>query len=98
MDKLISALTEHDLPNEDLEFLSGVIGLDNVKKLLDQCKGMSFYVPLKLSSEYHKRYIIENYRRDDNNIRSIARDLGVTQRTVWRTLGEKRPVFRPRTF
>jgi hypothetical protein len=96
MDKLISALTERDLPNEDLEFLSVVIGLDNVKKLLDQCKGMSFYVPLKLSSDYHKRYIIENYRRDDNNIRSIARDLGVTQRTVWRTLGEKRPLVKLR--
>lgn len=94
MDRLIADLTAKDLPNEDLQFLVEVIGLDNVKKLLSACAGMSFYVPLKLSSKFHKRYILEHYSRDLNNVRGIAKTLGVTQKTVWKTLGEKRPPSR----
>lgn len=94
MDRLIDTLTANDLPNEDLEFLVDVIGLDNVKKLLTKCPGMSFYVPVKLSSKFHRRYILDHYRKNENNVRAIARALGVTQKTVWKTIGDKRPESR----
>lgn len=89
VESLIATITAQDLPNEDMAQLVEIIGLENVRKLLLSCPGMSFYVPLKLSTEFHKRYIYENYDKDLNNVRPIARALGITQRSVWRILGEK---------
>ncbi len=89
MDALIAGLAAKDLPNEDLQYLADVIGLDNVKKILGACAGMSFYVPLKFSTKFHKQYILEHYDKDLNNVRSIAKTLRITQRAVWRLLGEK---------
>lgn len=89
MDSLIAGLAAKDLPNEDLQYLAEVIGLENVKKILGSCAGMSFYVPLRLSTRFHRQYILENYNKDLNNVRPIAKTLGLTQKTVWKLLGEK---------
>lgn len=94
MDTLIAGLAAKDLPNEDLQYLAEVIGLENVKKILGACAGMSFYVPLKFSSKFHKQYILEHYDKDLNNVRPIAKTLRITQRAVWRLLGETQNLSR----
>ena len=97
MDLLIASLQARDLPNEDLQVLAEVIGLEAVKKILRQCPGMNFYVPLKLSADFNRRYILENYGKDGDGVsevRKIAKALNVTQKTVWQILGTKRPASR----
>lgn len=87
--KLIDMLTPEQLPNEDLSYLVEIIGMDSVKKLLKLCGGMSFYVPRTMSRAFYMSYIRENYNPQSRNARVMARDLGITEQTVYDMLKSK---------
>ncbi|MEO7958424.1 MAG: Mor transcription activator family protein [Fibrobacteria bacterium] len=86
MAPLIDSLTAKNLPNNDMRQLAEEIGLDAVKVLLDRCRGMSFYVPLKMPPAFCREYLKAHYNPDTNNVMPMARDLGITVRQVYRLL------------
>jgi hypothetical protein len=91
MGDIMSRMTAADLPNEDVEFLADIIGMDAVLKLLVSAKGLSFYIPNRLSPEFCRKYILANFTPREPNTKALARTLGCTERNVWRVLKGARP-------
>lgn len=89
MENLISSLKASDLPNEDVRYLADVIGLEAAQLLLERCAGMTFYIPLKMSKDFHRQYIAEHFTGTVRSARALAQELGITEQTVYRILRGK---------
>ena len=87
MPEYMDGLTIDDLPNEGLQYLAQVAGMETAKKVLTHCAGMRFDIPIRPCRKAAKRYIEIHY--NGNNARQLARTLGMSERFVYQVLSEK---------
>lgn len=87
MKALLSKMTVEDLPNNGLRDLAAHIGISKVKELIIKCGGTVIYIPKTFNKIFCRRYIEKHWT--GNNVKDLARDLGITERTVYRHLDAK---------
>lgn len=89
MKKLFENLCMDDLQENHKE-IAETIGFDNLLKLMDCFGGNAVYIPQKYELCRLKMYseIIEQY--DGSNIKKLATDYGISQKTVYTILKTRR--------
>ena len=87
MKAILSKMELEDLPNEGLRDLARQIGISKVKEIMFKFGGRVIYIPKTFNKTYYRRYIAKHW--DGTNVRKIAEDLGITERTVYRHLDAK---------
>jgi Mor family transcriptional regulator len=83
----LDSLTEDDLPNDVLQYVAEVAGIEVVRKLLIHCPGMRLDIPVRPKRDFAKRYIELNY--DGHNAKILATKLGMSEAFVYKVLKEK---------
>jgi Mor family transcriptional regulator len=76
-----------DLPSPVLQEVAKKVGIGVVKELILKCGGTVLYIPNNFSKQYCRRYICKHW--DGKNVKQMAEDLGITERTVYRHLDAK---------
>lgn len=87
MKAILSKMEIEDLPNAGLRDLAELIGVSKVKELMIKFRGRILYIPKTFNKKYCRRYIERNW--DGSNVKQLAQDLGITERTVYRHLDSK---------
>jgi len=82
MKALLTKLEIEDLPDNGLRELAKTLGVNVVKELFVKCPGITVYIPKTWHRLYIKKYIKRHFT--GNNYEELARDLGVTKRTIFR--------------
>ena len=78
-----------DLP-ESLQPIAEAIGISAIKTLVVKCPGAVIYIPKSLNSSYNANYIKENFNGE--NYQELSDHLGITVRSVYRTLKQQMKV------
>jgi Mor family transcriptional regulator len=84
---LLEKMEIEDLPSASLKEVAKQIGVSKVKELMIKCGGMVLYIPKTFNKIYCRRYIAKHW--DGSNVTQLAKDLGITERTVYRHLDSK---------
>ncbi len=82
-------ITIDDMPNNDMKMIAEQCGIETAIDLIDKFGGLAFYIPREISS-FRKamvRYAKKNF--DGRNLRELALELGVAQKTVERMLRQE---------
>ena len=87
MKALLEKMEVSDLPSKTIREVARQVGIATVKELMLKCGGMVIYIPKTFTKLYCRRYIIRHY--NGSNVRQLAEDLGITERTVYRHLDAK---------
>jgi hypothetical protein len=79
MCRVINQIENEDL-TPDLQLIAELIGLDNVRCLIDNLSGVNIYIP-KISrlSNFIERYVKSNKER---SVKQLARELTVSEQLV----------------
>lgn len=87
-EKIFDALEPDDLQENHRE-IANVVGFDNLIKLIEHFGGNSIYIPQKYELYRFKLYatILEQY--DGTNIKRLATDYGVSEKTVYTIVKNK---------
>lgn len=87
-EKIFDALEPDDLQENHRE-IADVVGFDNLIKLIEHFGGNSIYIPQKYELYRFKLYatILEQY--DGTNIKRLATDYGVSEKTVYTIVKNK---------
>lgn len=83
-------ITENDLPNEEMEVLCSIIGLEATKKLLTNYPGYTITIPKQALSKYKDKYIIENYNGTKISRVHLAKECDVSERYIYNTVHENK--------
>ena len=86
MKALLSKMKIEDLP-VGAQDLARQIGVSKVKELMVKLGGRIIYIPKTFNKRYCRRYIEKHWTGD--NVKQLAADLGITERTVYRHLDAK---------
>lgn len=73
---------------EDMKKLLELVGLDVFIKLVERYKGRSLYITSDPFRGAKPIYVLKNF--DGKNVKKIARDLGVTTKTIYIYVKEHR--------
>ena len=87
-ERIFEDLEISDLQENHRE-IADVVGLDNMIKLIDHFGGNSIYIPQKYELYRTKMYaeILDQY--DGTNIKRLATDYGVSEKTVYTIVKNK---------
>ena len=83
MSAILDKLEVEDLP-QGLQQVAEIIGVSKTKELIVKLAGSVVYFPKTLNSNYHKKYIKDNF--NGGNHKQLADHLGLTTRSVYRLL------------
>ena len=64
-----------------------IVGQDAFVRLITELTGINFYISEKLLNNLKKGYVKTNY--NGNNVRNLAVELGLSEKTVNRWIDEK---------
>jgi Mor family transcriptional regulator len=81
LEELMSAITEADLPNEDMRLIAERCGLDVAVKILQELPGVAFFVPKNGFQKVLTAYIRHSY--NGTNAKVLALATGMTERYVY---------------
>lgn len=87
MKALLHKMKIEDLPNRGLRDLAEQIGISKVKELIIKFGGRVVYIPKRFDKTFNRRYIEKHWT--GKNVPALAKDLGITERTVYRHLNAK---------
>ena len=79
-------ITEDNLPNEEMEVLCSLIGLEATKKLLITYPGYTITIPKQALSKYKNKYIIENYDGTKISRVHLAKECDVGERYIYNVI------------
>lgn len=80
----LNELTIEDLPNQDLQIIAGVVGLDIAIKLLVELAGFDFTIPKNSLSHLKNKYIAKKYDGTKSSRFELGKRFGVSERTIFR--------------
>ncbi|MCI9463390.1 MAG: hypothetical protein HFI48_05825 [Lachnospiraceae bacterium] len=86
--KVFEELEPDDLQENHKE-IADVVGFDNLIRLIDHFGGNQIYIPQKYELYRQKMYkeIIDQY--DGTNVKRLATEYGVSEKTVYTIINEK---------
>lgn len=76
-------ITEKNLPNEEMEVLCSIIGLEATKKIMLAYQGSTITIPKLALSKYKDRYILENYNGTKLSRVYLAKECNVSERHIY---------------
>lgn len=83
----LESITAEDLPNDVLQYIAEVAGLDVAKALIIHCPGMRIEIPVRPKRDVVKRFIEINFTGENHE--ALAAATGMSVRFVYKVLGEK---------
>jgi hypothetical protein len=88
--KLPESVTISDLP-EALKTLAEIAGMPVIRRLINEHSGIKIQIPARHTNFFIKKYVSEHFDGDKpaTSVRIISRELGVSERTIWKTLNQK---------
>lgn len=81
-------ITLEDLPNQDLQIIASTLGMDIAIKILVALSGFSFAVPSYSIMHLKKRYVLKNYDGTKISRFKLAKECGLSERTIFRIYKE----------
>jgi len=84
-----SCITVDDFPDEDIRQVARIIGVENTIRILQLYGGQSLYLP----RFWVMRAVVQKWvslHFNGSNSKQLARDLGVSERTVYRAINKPR--------
>lgn len=83
-------ITEDNLPNEEMEVLCSIIGLEATKKIMLAYQGSTITIPKQALSKYKDKYIIENYDGTKISRVYLAKECNVSERHIYNVTHENK--------